>query len=230
MDPSTKELHAGCWNDEPTCQKEHIVNIDDNSSAQRVSDLELVKKAQQGDADAFAALYCAHKCKIYALCLRMTGIVTEAEDLTQDAFLQAFRRLSSFRGDAALSTWLYRVAVNTTLMHFRKNGRRVSPGQPSNQDPHTANRECAGPDRELSGSVDRIALARALQELPTGYRSIFLMHEVKGYDHKEIARLQHCTIGNSKSQLHKAKTKMRRLLGYGETEGLRQTKSLQPAQ
>jgi RNA polymerase sigma-70 factor (ECF subfamily) len=207
------------------------VNIDDNSSAQRVSDIELVRKAQQGDADAFAALYCAHKCKIYALCLRMTGNVTEAEDLTQDAFLQAFRRLSAFRGDAALSTWLYRVAVNTTLMHFRKNGRRpVSLGQPSSQDPHAANRECGGTDAELSGSVDRIALARALQELPTGYRSIFLMHEVKGYDHKEIARLRSCTIGNSKSQLHKAKMKMRELLGYGETEGFRQTKTLQPAQ
>lgn len=207
------------------------MNIDSNPSAQRTSDLELVRKAQQGDADAFAALFCAHKCKIYSLCLRMTGNVTEAEDLTQDAFLQAFRKLSAFRGDSALSTWLYRVAVNTTLMHFRKIERRqVSLDQSSNQDPHAVKRECGGPDTELSGSVERIALARALRELPTGYRTIFLMHEVKGYDHREIARLRRCTVGNSKSQLHKAKMKMRELLGYSDTQALRQTKTLQLAQ
>jgi len=189
------------------------VNNDGNYGAQGASDLELVRKAQQGDADAFAALFCAHKCKIYSLCLRMTGNVAEAEDLTQDAFLQAFRKLSAFRGDSALSTWLYRVAVNTTLMHFRKIERRqVSLDQPGNFDTPTAAHECGGPDAELSGSVDRIALARALRELPLGYRTIFLMHEVKGYDHREIARLRRCTIGNSKSQLHKAKMKMRELL------------------
>jgi RNA polymerase sigma-70 factor (ECF subfamily) len=212
-------------------KKEHTVNIEKNSSAQRASDLELVKKAQQGDADAFAALYSAHKYKIYSLCLRMTGNMTEAEDLTHDAFLQAFRRLSAFRGESAISTWFYRVAVNTTLMHFRKNQHRLaSLDQPSTQEAHAPQRECGGPDRELSCSVERIALARALRELPAGYRNIFLLHEVKGYDHREIARLQRCTIGNSKSQLHKAKMKMRELLGYGGIRGLRQTKTLQPAQ
>jgi RNA polymerase sigma-70 factor (ECF subfamily) len=156
----------------------------------------------------------------------------EAEDLTQDAFLQAFRKLSAFRGDSAFSTWLYRVALNTTLMHFRKNGRRpVWLDQTSEQD-HVAERECSGPDVELSGSVDRIALARALCELPMGYRTIFLMHEVHGYDHREIARLRQCTIGNSKSQLHKAKMKMRELIGYRDAPDLvgPATKTLQPSQ
>jgi len=209
------------------------MDTDTIPTPQRASDLELVKKAQQGDVDAFAALFCAHKCKIYSLCLRMTSNVTEAEDLTQDAFLQAFRKLSAFRGDSAFSTWLYRVALNTTLMHFRKNERRqVSLDQPNNQDPYAAKRECGGPDTELSSSVDRITLARALRELPMGYRTIFLMHEVKGYDHKEIARLRRCTIGNSKSQLHKAKMKMRELLATAIPKASIRpvAKTLQPSQ
>jgi RNA polymerase sigma-70 factor (ECF subfamily) len=199
------------------------VNIDGNPSAHRDSDLELVRKAQQGDADALASLFCAHKSKVYSLCLRMTGNVTEAEDLTQDAFLQAFRKLSAFRGESALSTWLYRVAVNTTLMHFRKAGRRqLSLDQPSEQDARAPKREYGGTDSGLSGSVDRIALARALRELPMGYRTIFLMHEVKGHNHREIARLQRCSIGNSKSQLHRAKMKMRELLSYDRAQSLPQ--------
>ena len=104
-----------------------------NAAAERQSDLELVRLAQQGDADAFAALFNAHKAKIYSLCLRMTSNTAEAEDLAQDAFLQAFRKLASFRGDSTLSTWLHRVAVNTVLMHFRKKGRReVSIDEPVN--------------------------------------------------------------------------------------------------
>ena len=186
-------------------------------ATQHAMDLDLVKRAQEGDADAFASLFNAHKTKVYSLCLRMTSNTAEAEDLTQDAFLQVFRKLSTFRGDSALSTWIYRVAVNTVLMHFRKKGlRHVSLDQPADQDTRVVKREYGRTDEHLSGSVDRIALARALRELPTGYRTIFLLHEVKGYEHREIARLLRCSVGNSKSQLHKAKLKMRELLGYLE--------------
>ena len=195
------------------------MNPDVHTTAQYASDAELVKKAQQGDADAFATLFYTHRPRVYSLCLRMTNNTAEAEDLTQDAFLQVFRKLSTFRGDSALSTWLYRVAVNTVLMHFRKKGlRQVSLDESSNQDTRLLKREYGSVDERLSGSVDRIALARAMQELPAGYRTIFLLHEIKGYEHQEIARLLRCSVGNSKSQLHKAKLKMRELLGYQKSE------------
>jgi RNA polymerase sigma-70 factor (ECF subfamily) len=197
------------------------VNSDVNATAQYASDAELVKKAQQGDADAFATLFYTHRPRVYSLCLRMTNNTAEAEDLTQDAFLQVFRKLSTFRGDSALSTWLYRVAVNTVLMHFRKKGlRQVSLDESSNQDTRLLKREYGSVDERLSGSVDRIALARAMQELPAGYRTIFLLHEIKGYEHQEIARILRCSVGNSKSQLHKAKLKMRELLGYEKNEAV----------
>jgi RNA polymerase sigma-70 factor, ECF subfamily len=178
------------------------------------SDLDLVKRAQQGDADAFASLFHAHKAKVYSVCLRMTNNTAEAEDLTQDAFLQVFRKLATFRGDSALSTWLYRIAVNTVLMHFRKKAlRQVSLDEPYNQDAKVVRREYGSRDDRLTGCVDRIALARAIKELPDGYRTIFLLHEVEGYEHQEIAELLDCSVGNSKSQLHKAKLRIRELLG-----------------
>jgi RNA polymerase sigma-70 factor, ECF subfamily len=195
------------------------VKNDLNSTAQRQSDTDLVRRAQQGDADAFAVLFNAHKAKVYSLCLRMTSNTAEAEDLTQDAFLQVFRKLATFRGDSALSTWLYRVAVNTVLMHFRKKGlRQLSLDEPADQASGAPKREHGKVDDRLSGSVDRIALTRAMKELPIGYRTIFVLHEVKGYEHHEIARLLQCSVGNSKSQLHKAKMKMRDLLGLGERQ------------
>ena len=193
------------------------------TAAPHQSDLELVRRAQHGDSDAFAALFYAHKPRVYSLCLRMTNNTAEAEDLTQDAFLQVFRKLATFRGDSALSTWLYRVAVNTVLMHFRKKGlRQVSLDESSNQDTRVVKREYGSVDERLSGSVDRIALARAMQDLPAGYRTIFLLHEIKGYEHQEIARILRCSVGNSKSQLHKAKLKMRELLGYHKNEILQE--------
>jgi RNA polymerase sigma-70 factor (ECF subfamily) len=193
------------------------VNNDVNATAPYVSDADLVKKAKEGDPDAFATLFYTHKARVYSLCLRMTNNTAEAEDLTQDAFLQVFRKLATFRGDSALSTWLYRVAVNTVLMHFRKKGlRQVSLDEPSSHNTRVVKIEYGNMDEQLCGSVDRITLARAMRELPAGYRTIFLLHEVKGYEHQEIARLLRCSVGNSKSQLHKAKLKMRELLGRGQ--------------
>ena len=168
------------------------------------SELSLVQRAQQGDEQAFATLFQLHKKRVYSVCLLMTKDVAEAEDLTQEAFLQVFRSVSTFRGDAAFSTWLYRVAVNTVLMKLR---RRKAPPLLS-----SLRRDFGKSDPRLSGAIDRIALRRAIQELPEGCRKIFALHEVEGYQHHEIAQLLHCSIGNSKSQLHKAKLKMRDLL------------------
>jgi len=173
-----------------------------------------VQRAQRGDEQAFATLFQLHKKRVYSVCLQMTKDVADAEDLTQEAFMQVFRSVNSFRGDSAFSTWLYQVAVNTVLMKLR---RRKSPpvlslDEPVSTDSPSLKREVGKQDPSLSGAIDRIALRRALEELPGGCRQIFDLHEVEGYQHHEIAELLQCSIGNSKSQLHKAKMKMRDLL------------------
>jgi len=178
------------------------------------SERSLVQRAQRGDEQAFATLFQLHKKRVYSVCLQMTKDVADAEDLTQEAFMQVFRSVNSFRGDSAFSTWLYRVAVNTVLMKLR---RRKSPpvlslDEPVSTDSPSLKREVGKQDPRLSGAIDRIALRRALEELPGGCRQIFDLHEVEGYQHHEIAELLQCSIGNSKSQLHKAKMKMRDLL------------------
>jgi RNA polymerase sigma-70 factor, ECF subfamily len=178
------------------------------------SELTLVQRAQRGDEEAFGTLFQLHKKRVYSVCLLMTKDVAEAEDLTQEAFLQVFRSVGTFRGDAAFSTWLYRVAVNTVLMKLRrrKNPPMVSFDEPVSSESPSLRRDFGKSDPRLSGAIDRIALRRAIHELPEGSRTIFALHEVEGYQHHEIARLLRCSIGNSKSQLHKAKLKMRDLL------------------
>ena len=177
------------------------------------SSLALVARAKQGDQEAFAALFDLHKKRVYSLCLRMTGNVVEAEDLAQDAFIQVFRKLATFRGDATFSTWLYRVVVNTVLMKLRRRHlKEVSLDEPVRLESSSVPRDVGRDDGELVGTVDRIALSRAIQELPRGCRTIFLLHEVEGYEHHEIARMLRCSVGNSKSQLHKARLKMREML------------------
>jgi RNA polymerase sigma-70 factor, ECF subfamily len=193
--------------------KEAELSNELNDTRRSVADLELVKRAQAGDPEAFATLFNTNKAKIYSICLRMTNNTAQAEDLTQDAFLQVFRKLSTFRGNSALSTWLYRIAVNTVLMHFRKKAlKQISLDETSSHDSKLVRREYGSQDGRLAGSVDRITLARAITDLPVGYRTIFLLHEVEGYEHQEIARMLDCSVGNSKSQLHKAKLRIREFL------------------
>jgi RNA polymerase sigma-70 factor, ECF subfamily len=178
------------------------------------SERSLIQRAQLGDEEAFAALFQMHKKRVYSVCLQMTKDVADAEDLTQEAFLQVFRSVNSFRGDSAFSTWLYRIAVNTVLMKLRrrKSPPLVSLDEPISSDTPSLKRDVGRADPSLSGAVDRIALNRAIEDLPAGCRQIFDLHEVKGYQHHEIAQLLQCSIGNSKSQLHKAKMKMRDVL------------------
>ena len=182
-------------------------------SQARETQARLVACAKNGDQQAFATLFDTHKSKVYSLCLLMTGNPTEAEDLTQDAFIQVFRKLATFRGDSAFSTWLYRIAVNTVLMNRRRRKpRQISLDEPIEVGSSSVPRDFGRPDLELSGAVDRIALLRAINELPEGCRRIFVLHEVEGYQHHEIAGLLNCSAGNSKSQLHKARMKLRELL------------------
>ncbi len=177
------------------------------------SETQLIARAQQGDEEAFSALFEAHKRRVYSLCLRMTGNTAEAEDLTQEAFLQLFRKISTFRGESAFSTWLHRLSVNVVLMHLRKKGlQQVSLDEMDTSQEEPVKRDYRDDDRRLLGSVDRISLTRAIAELPPGYRAVFILHDVEGYEHNEIAEIMKCSVGNSKSQLHKARMKLREWL------------------
>ena len=178
------------------------------------SEAEAIERAKQGDGEAFQALYEKHKRRVYSLCLRMTANTAEAEDLTQEAFLQVFRTIGTFRGEAAFSTWLYRIAVNTVLMKLRRQKSRavLSLSEPVSGESPSLSHDIGRKDPRLTGAIDRIALLRAIESLPEGCRTVFALHEIEGYQHHEIARLLQCSIGNSKSQLHKAKLKMRDLL------------------
>ncbi len=179
-------------------------------AAKAVSETQLVRRAQRGDEDAFASLFETHKRRVYSLCLRMTGNTAEAEDLTQEAFLQLFRKISTFRGESAFSTWLHRLAVNVVLMHLRKKGlQQVSLDEPDTSQEEPVKRDYGDDDRRLLGSVDRIGLEKAIAGLPHGYRTVFVLHDVEGYEHNEIAEIMNCSVGNSKSQLHKARLKLR---------------------
>ena len=188
--------------------------IPESKVRRRDEQLDLVRRAQAGDEQAVAAMFNQHKSRVYSVCLLMTRDVTEAEDLTQEAFLQVFRTVKSFRGEAAFSTWLYRIAVNTVLMKLRrrKSPVMVSLDEPVAPESPSLHRDLGKRDPDLAGVVDRIALRRAIQELPQGCRVIFDLHEVEGFQHNEIAERLNCSIGNSKSQLHKAKLKLRDLL------------------
>ena len=185
-----------------------------NEKTRDDSERSLVRRAQQADEQAFAALFERHKKRVYSVCLLMTKDVAEAEDLTQEAFLQVFRTVGTFRGDSAFSTWLYRIAVNTVLMKLRrrKSPPPISLDEPLSQESPSLRRDVGKADPQLCGVIDRIALRRAIQELPEGCRKIFALHEIEGYQHHEIAQMLECSIGNSKSQLHTAKQKMRDLL------------------
>jgi RNA polymerase sigma-70 factor, ECF subfamily len=182
--------------------------------AVEMSEAEAIEGAKQQDGECFEFLYSRHKRRVYSLCLRMTGNVATAEDLTQEAFLQLYRKIATFRGDSAFSTWLHRMTVNIVLMHRRKKGLpEVSLDdalEPTEEgDPR---KEIAAQDQMLSGSIDRLVLESAIESLPPGYRIIFVLHDIEGYEHNEIGEMLGCSIGNSKSQLHKARIKLRDIL------------------
>lgn len=184
------------------------------------NEAEAIEKAKAGDAIAFENLYGLHKRRVYSLCLRMTGNTAEAEDLTQEAFLQLYRKIATFRGESAFSTWLHRLSVNVVLMHLRKKGLpEVSLEEtlePQQED--GPKKDIGARDNVLAGSIDRVNLERAIENLPPGYRIIFVLHDIEGYEHNEIAEMMGCSIGNSKSQLHKARMKLRDLLKQSKAE------------
>jgi len=185
------------------------------------NEVQAIERAKLGNAEAFQALYDRHKRRVYSLCLRMTANTAEAEDLTQEAFLQLYRKIATFRGESAFSTWLNRLSVNVVLMHLRKKSLPVVSLEETTQggsEEDTPKKDFGAEDVALAGSIDRLQLQRAVDNLPPGYRTIFVLHDVEGYEHNEIAGIVGCSIGNSKSQLHKARMKLRDLLKMNRAE------------
>jgi RNA polymerase sigma-70 factor (ECF subfamily) len=171
--------------------------------------------AQDGDSAAFETLYRLHNRRVYAVCLRMVGNISEAEDLTQDAFLMVFRKIQSFRGESAFSTWLHQVTVNTVLMRFRKKNLAqdsFDEASDPDEDDLAPPAQFGEEDLRLRGVIDGVILQRAIERLSPGCKEIFLLHDVEGYLHTEIAEIEGCSVGNSKSQLHKARTRLRETL------------------
>ena len=188
---------------------------------------EAIRLAQAGDAAAFEFLYELHGRRVYALCLRMVGNPSDAEDLMQEAFLQLFRKIGTFRGESAFSTWLHRMTVNVVLMRLRKKSLPVASLDEAMEPDEEAGgprKDIGAPDLRLSGAVDRVNLERSIDRLPPGYRTVFVLHDVQGYEHNEIAGMMGCSVGNSKSQLHKARTKLRDLLQEEIREQARQVR------
>ncbi|PYU72168.1 MAG: RNA polymerase subunit sigma-24 [Acidobacteria bacterium] len=193
---------------------------DPNASTSRqstkpVTEAEAIRLAQAGDVAAFEFLYHLHSRRVYALCLRMVNNPSDAEDLMQEAFLQLFRKIGTFRGESAFSTWLHRMTVNVVLMRLRKKSLPVaSLEETTDPDDETggSRKDIGAPDLRLSGAVDRVNLERSVEKLPPGYRTVFVLHDVQGYEHNEIADIMGCSVGNSKSQLHKARSRLRDLL------------------
>src|SRR6266403_2551669 len=176
---------------------------------------EVIRLAQQGDAAAFETIYQLHSRRVYALCLRMSGDPVEAEDLTQEAFLQLFRKIHTFRGESAFSSWMHRLTANIVLMRFRKKRvAAVSLDELTRSDEERERPiiEFGAPDLRLVGVFDRVNLQTAIEQLPEGYKSMFVLHDVHGFEHNEIATMLGCSVGNSKSQLHKARKRLRELL------------------
>jgi len=158
------------------------------------------------DQELFHELYQTHHRRVYSICLRMTQDISVAEDLTHEVFVQLFRTLGSFRGEAAFTTWLHRLTVNHVLMYFRRNKRRLQSEQ------ITESTEKLARVGKRTSIVDRILLSEIIAKLPDGYRQALILHDIYGLDHKEIARRKGRTEGTSKSQLHKARVTLRALI------------------
>ena len=197
------------------------------------TEAEAIRRAQAGDPAAFEYLYQLHSRRVYALCLRMVSNPADAEDLTQEAFLQLFRKIGTFRGESAFSTWLHRMTVNVVLMRLRKKTLPTDSLEETlepDAESSGPKRDVGAPDLRLSGAVDRVNLERSIDKLPPGYRTVFVLHDVQGYEHNEIAGIMGCSVGNSKSQLHKARTRLRELLQEEIREQARQERQSAKAQ
>lgn len=212
MTTTTETLEFPVWQDAPETEKSGKAFIKTNSAINTKSakDFELTQAAADGNMAAFEEIYNRHHRRVYSICLRMLQNATEAEDLTQDVFIQLHRKIGSFRGDSAFTTWLHRMTVNQVLMHFRKRNVKFEKTTEEGETPVQIVSGTANPLK--MPVVDKIAIEHAIEQLPAGYRNVFVLHDVEGYEHEEVAKILGCSVGTSKSQLHKARLKLRKLL------------------
>ncbi len=181
----------------------------------RQDDLALAERCRQGELGAFEELYRAHSGRLYSVTLRMVGNPADADDLLQEIFLSAHRKLESFRGESSLGTWLYRLAVNLCLDYLRsRTGRNIQVTDPLDDEPGLA-------DSAGRGLADRVVahmdLERALAQLPAGCRTAFVLHDIQGLEHREVGEIMGIAEGTSKSQVHKARLRLRSLLAARKT-------------
>jgi RNA polymerase sigma-70 factor (ECF subfamily) len=169
---------------------------------------DLVARCQAGDIDAFEELYARHSGRIFSLASRMAGSPESGEDLLQEIFLQAYRKIGGFKGDAAVGTWLYRLALNHCLDFVRSRQAKMDKATGTIDDEYRAPVLAAQHD----SPVERIDLERAVEQLPPGCREVFVLHDIEGYEHREIAKMLGIAEGTSKSQVFKARMKLRALL------------------
>ncbi|CAN5439115.1 RNA polymerase sigma factor [soil metagenome] len=191
-------------------EKRGFIEPKETINISSAKDFELTQLAAKGNMTAFEEIYNRHHRRVYSICLRMLQNTTEAEDLTQDVFIQLHRKIGSFRGDSAFTTWLHRLTVNQVLMHFRKRNVKFEKTTEEGETPVQVVSGTQNP-RKMP-VVDKIAIENAIEKLPNGYRNVFVLHDVEGYEHEEVARILGCSVGTSKSQLHKARLKLRKLL------------------
>ena len=173
------------------------------------------QRAAAGDMDAFEKIYRRYHQRVYSHCLRMVRNSADAEDLTQEVFIQLFRKINTFRGDSSFTTWLHRLTVNQVLMHLRKPIVKTEKTTEDGATPIRIVRGTENPSR--MAQIDRIALDHAIAALPPGYRMVFILHDIEGYDHEEIGKILGCAVGTSKSQLHKARLRLRQFLTTRKT-------------
>jgi len=176
----------------------------------RTADLELAARCRAGDVDAFEELYRQHARRLFSLVLRMIGSADDAEDLLQEVFLQAHRKLAGFRGESTLGTWLYRLTMNHCLDHLRGRQAKMSRATDSLDDEDAAEPAARAP--VVPSAISRMDLERAIDTLPEGCKAAFLLHDVEGFEHREIAEILGISDGTSKSQVHKARMKLRVIL------------------
>jgi RNA polymerase sigma-70 factor (ECF subfamily) len=212
MTTTTETLNYPVWQDaeQGKADKKEFIKANQTLNVSTAKDFELTQAAAAGNMIAFEEVYQRHHRRVYSICLRMLQNATEAEDLTQDVFIQLYRKIGSFRGDSAFTTWLHRLTVNQVLMHFRKRNVKF---EKTTEEGETPVQIVGGTENPRKMPVvDKIAIENAIAQLPDGYRNVFVLHDVEGYEHEEVARILGCSVGTSKSQLHKARLKLRKLL------------------
>jgi RNA polymerase sigma-70 factor, ECF subfamily len=185
---------------------------------------EAIRQAQRGDANAFELLYRLHSSRVFALCLRMLKNTAEAEDLTQETFLTVFRALGTFRGHSAFSSWLHRVTINRVLMHLRRKALTDASLEEmirSSEESGSPRKELRHFDLRLKGLTDRLSIQKAIAQLPARLKGTFLLYDLYGCEHREIAEILACSTGASKSRLHKARRRLRELLPSWPPSGTR---------